>query len=88
MSLKVGEITPGRLRISEGHQHCALPFSSPLCGRLERSIGGTKFKDHKLKLEQFHVNSNEITKRTVTATTVMTEGTRKETIHMKILPGQ
>lgn len=78
ISLKVGEITPGRLRKSEGHQHCALPFSPPLCSRLERRIGGTKFKDHKLRLEQFNVNSNEITKRTVTATRVMTEGTRKE----------
>lgn len=46
-------------------------------------IGGTKGKHHGLRSKQFAGNSNEIRKLTVTATTLMTEGTRKEQFTQK-----
>lgn len=42
--------------------------------------GATKGKDHSFREKQITGNSNEVTKRTIIAKIVTTEGTGKETI--------
>lgn len=55
------------------------------CSTLESGIGSTEGKDHGRRLEQFIGNSNEIQKLTITETILMTEDTRKGTIHRNLL---
>lgn len=59
---------------------CPLPLQEA-----EGRIEGTRGKDHGLREEQSTGYSNEIRQQTVTATTLMTDYTRKEANHMWLL---
>lgn len=63
--------------------HSPLPSPASPYGWLERRIGRIEGKYHSLWEEQFTRNSNEIRKRTVTATLPMTEGRRNEQFPQK-----